>query len=101
MIWLALACTPSPEDAPAKAARSYCQRAEDCGLLQEGERKESCEPNSEEAFTALWDQASCPYGFDRKLYDACEVEFTTWKCDDSTSGWIDIAETCAARDICK
>ncbi|HJN75100.1 MAG TPA: hypothetical protein QGF58_14320 [Myxococcota bacterium] len=100
MIWL-LACVPSVEVAPERAARSYCQRAEDCSLLQEGERKETCEPNTTEAFEALWDESVCEEGFDRKPYKACETLIATWDCDDISAGWTDIGETCSARTVCK
>jgi len=98
---LVLGCAPRLEKAPEKAAADYCQRAEDCALLQEGERKETCEPNSTDAFEALWDPRVCEEGFDRKKWKSCAQAIDTWDCDELSAGWIDIGEVCAAREVCK
>ena len=100
MTWLLWACFSNDAATPEKAAKAYCKRAEDCGLLQSGERHGSCQENSTAAFGSLWSEEVCPEGFHREGWKRCEALVKSWKCDDVSAGWTDIGETCAAREIC-
>ncbi len=99
ILWM-LACAPSVESAPDKAARGYCKQADACGLLQDGERTETCEPNAVDGFEAMWTEDLCPEGFDRQAWASCEEAITTWDCEDLTAGWVGITEACSSREIC-
>ena len=100
-MWLILACAPSVQRAPAQAARDYCARAEECALLQDGEREETCEPNTTDAFDDIWTPEGCPDGFDRKAWSACSDAIATWECDELTFGWAEIGELCGRRTVCE
>lgn len=99
-MWLLLACAPSVDRAPDQAAASYCKHADSCALLQEGEREETCEPNTADAFSEMWTEDLCPDGIDRKAWATCADAIEGWSCDDTLAGWGDIAEVCGSRTVC-
>ena len=101
VIWLLVGCAPSIDSAPAKAASAYCKRAEECSLLQEGERKDSCEPQASEGFEAMWTQDFCPEGFERKAWSACMDVIQSWDCEDIAAGWVEIGEACDSHTVCE
>lgn len=100
-MWLmVLGCAPSVDRAPEKAAADYCKRAEECALLQDGEREETCEPNTTAAFEEMWTEELCPDGFDRAAWKTCSAALSEWSCEDTLSGWGDIGASCGSRDLC-
>lgn len=100
MLWMLIACAPSVERAPEAAASAYCRHAEDCNLLQDGERTETCEPTSIDGFEAMWTEELCPDGFDREAWATCDEALTGWDCEDLTAGWAGLAEVCSSRELC-
>ncbi|MCP4805962.1 MAG: hypothetical protein GY913_28605 [Proteobacteria bacterium] len=101
MLLILMACAPSVQRAPEKAARVYCERAEACSLLQEGEREDTCEPNTTDAFDDIWTPELCPDGFDRNAWFTCIDTIETWSCDAIDYGWSEISAACGSRTVCK
>ena len=95
-----VSCIPSVDNAPDRAAAHYCTRADDCTLLGDGEW-DSCVDDFEDSFEFLWDQDRCEdNGFDRELWWECWDAIGAWDCDDLLMGWIEIADDCAASEVC-
>lgn len=100
LLLLLVACVPKLEKAPDKAANAYCERALECNLIADDEY-EDCYDLQEDLFQALWDQDRCvDNGFSRDAWGTCWETLNTWECEDLFVGWGDIADDCAAAEVC-
>lgn len=101
IITLLTGCAPDLDEAREEASQAYCDRAEECGWVDDEEGREDCLDGAEEVMESLWPSDECEEQIDREEWLECIDGMAEIDCDSWDLGVGDVFKFCEPDDVCQ